>query len=1247
VREPPCDFARVMLKLTPKVAWLAWVVLGIGLLVSVFAGLQVKQGIEHHVQGEFAFACDQVTLKIEERLDAFALVLRGGAALFAASKEVKRNEWHAFAANLKAEKGIPGAQGIGFAQIIPADQLATHIAQIRAEGFPGYTVHPPGQRDLYTSIIYLEPFRDRNLRAFGYDMYAEPVRRAAMEQARDTGEAALSGKVELVQENGIDIQAGTLMYMPVYRNGMAVDTVAQRRSAILGWVYSPYRMNNLMSGILGEWESHEGKIVDLQIYDIGEANPANLLFDNKQACTPDKRSLFYQQRTVDFNGNRWLLVFDRTPSAPAIVYTQAWVTLAGGILVSGLLSWLMSSIINTRRDAFRIATHLTEAIRNREEALQESDAKIHLLLDSTAEAIYGIDVGGGCTFCNNACLRLLGYQHPDELLGKNMHWLIHGKYADGTFYPLEACRIFRACNSGERMHVDDEVLWRADGTSFPAEYWSYPQIRDGVVVGAVVTFLDITERRRARSELEQVSARLELALRAGGIGVWEYVIVNDTLVWDDRMFALYGINRMDFTNAYDAWRTGIHPDDSERENAEFQMAIRGEKEFDSEFRVCWPDGSLHHIRALAVAQRDNAGKPERMIGTSWDITEIRQREKKKLDDSENRYRSIFEGSPDGIVIADVEHKKILFANPAACKMLGYSDEEFKMMNVAELHPEETLHRTLAAFEMQADGKIRLAQNIQCIKKDGSSLFADINSSRVVINGRKHLVGFFRDITDRKQTEEKLARREAEMRTTLYSIGDGVISLDINGRVTLMNQVAEQLTGWSESEALGKPLEEVFCIINEETREKIVNPVSLISNVVDNMGIVAHNLLIARDGTEYSIGDSAAPIFDQGNNITGFVLVFRDLTKERESANTIFQQFAIIETYVGLVALADMDGKLIYINKGGTKMLGATDPSELLTKDITDFIVPANFSRKTDKITVIDLKDERWSGESTLKRIDASSIPVSQTIFPIRDDEDKPKHIGIIMMDISPQKELQEKLQMSEKLAVMGRLMADVSHELNNPLAIVIGRTEFMLSHIDEQSEPFKAKLEIVLHSARRCKTILSNLLTYSRTIGKKEGAVNLPDLIAEAINSVNYECDMTAVDVTVNSTLPPDTAISGNKDALLSVFINLIRNAWRAMAKKGSLSFILAQENENYLRIEIQDTGVGISSGKLKNIFQPFSSGWREGDGTGLGLATSRGIIETHGGIIWVESEGEGKGAKFTVLLPYKIRHLSVADLNQ
>ncbi len=143
-----------------------------------------------------------------------------------------------------------------------------------------------------------------------------------------------------------------------------------------------------------------------------------------------------------------------------------------------------------------VERNITELVETRQE-LQATEQHSRLLLESTAEAIYGIDLDGNCTFCNPSCVQMLGYDSADELLGRNMHRCIHHTRPDGSPYANEECRIYLAFRQGEGSHVDDEVLWRKDGTAFPAEYWSYPISRDGETVGAVVTFIDITERKQA------------------------------------------------------------------------------------------------------------------------------------------------------------------------------------------------------------------------------------------------------------------------------------------------------------------------------------------------------------------------------------------------------------------------------------------------------------------------------------------------------------------------------------------------------------------------------------------------------------------------------------------------------------------------------------------------------------------------------------------------------------------------------
>ena len=160
--------------------------------------------------------------------------------------------------------------------------------------------------------------------------------------------------------------------------------------------------------------------------------------------------------------------------------------------------------------AFGIATLRARAARAKNEsALQEKEEHIRLLLDSTAEAICGVDFKGNCTWVNRAAADMLGYREPSGLLGKSLHAVSHYRSPDGRPLPQDECRAYRALVKGDYAHVDDEVMWRADGTFFPVEYWSHPMRRNGDTIGAVVTFLDITERKRAESEIRVLNAELE------------------------------------------------------------------------------------------------------------------------------------------------------------------------------------------------------------------------------------------------------------------------------------------------------------------------------------------------------------------------------------------------------------------------------------------------------------------------------------------------------------------------------------------------------------------------------------------------------------------------------------------------------------------------------------------------------------------------------------------------------------------
>jgi len=232
------------------------------------------------------------------------------------------------------------------------------------------------------------------------------------------------------------------------------------------------------------------------------------------------------------------------------------------------------------------------------------DGKLQLLSEKLA-LMYGFSIEQKDAYLSKSIYDFIDPSDHD-ILNKNLKELISGK----NNQKITEYKAIKKDNSHFFVDVNSTVLYDSNGKP------------------TSILFIerDITERKKAEDALKQITTRLELATRAGGVGVWDYDILNDIFIWDDQMFGLYDIKEKETADAYEVWQKGVHPYDLDRGNEEVQMAIRGEKEFDTEFRVIWKDGSIHNIKALATVLRDIKGKPVRMIGTNWDITQQKQNE---------------------------------------------------------------------------------------------------------------------------------------------------------------------------------------------------------------------------------------------------------------------------------------------------------------------------------------------------------------------------------------------------------------------------------------------------------------------------------------------------------------------------------------------------------------------------------------------------------------------------------------------
>lgn len=360
--------------------WLPLVVLGLGLVITYTLWKNEQHIITQDHQLNFDFSVQENLSLIKQRMLAYEQVLRGVRGLFSASDSVGRSEFHDYVSALGLEDTYPGIQGVGFSLIVPAALKESHIESVRGEGFPGYTIKPEGVRKNYSAIIYLEPFSGRNLRAFGYDMFSEKVRRVAMERARDTGTVALSGKVKLVQENGEQEQAGVLIYLPVYANGKPHNSLESRRSAIIGWVYSPFRMGNLMAGLFGR----HGNEMDIEIYDGTEISEKTLLY-NSARLRPARQIApqLHDIRRIQIAGQTWTVAFRSLPTLANHDKSGK----AGDIAIVGIvLSILLTLITRLLAAAQSRAVESREALAIKQKQLEDLNLSLEQrVIERTAE----------------------------------------------------------------------------------------------------------------------------------------------------------------------------------------------------------------------------------------------------------------------------------------------------------------------------------------------------------------------------------------------------------------------------------------------------------------------------------------------------------------------------------------------------------------------------------------------------------------------------------------------------------------------------------------------------------------------------------------------------------------------------------------------------------------------------------------------------------------------------------------------
>jgi PAS domain S-box-containing protein len=500
---------------------------------------------------------------------------------------------------------------------------------------------------------------------------------------------------------------------------------------------------------------------------------------------------------------------------------------------------------------------------------------------------------------------------------------------------------------------------------------------------------------------------------------------------------------------------------------------------------------------------------------------------------------------------------------------------------------------------------------------------------------------------RQRAAEVLAEQKERLRTTLASIGDAVISTDDEGSITYMNAMAETLTGWKSDEALGMPLTQVFNIVNESTRLSVENPALRALKEGTIVGLANHTVLIAKDGTERPIDDSASPIRCRDSEIVGCVLVFRDVTERQSQERALReqeQQFrTLAESIPQLCWMANQDGHIFWYNRRWYDYTGTTieemegwgwqsvhDPDEL----------PKVLQRWKASIAT----GEPFDMVFPLKGKDGVFRPFLTRIEPVKNAEGRVDRWFGTNTDITEAKRTEEELrrltaELSEADRRKDEFLATLAHELRNPLAPIRNGLQ-VLRLAGTNGEAVEQTRTMMDRQLSQMVRLVDDLLDVSRITRNKlelrKEPVELSAVVNSAVETSRPLIEACNHELTV--TLPPSPIyLEADLTRLAQVFSNLLNNAARYTERGGHIG-LTAKKQEKEVLVAVQDDGIGIRPDMLPKVFELFTQADRSLErahgGLGIGLTLVKRLVEMHGGTVEARSQGQDHGSEFVVRLP-------------
>lgn len=566
------------------------------------------------------------------------------------------------------------------------------------------------------------------------------------------------------------------------------------------------------------------------------------------------------------------------------------------------------------------------------------------------------------------------------------------------------------------------------------------------------------------------------------------------------------------------------------------------------------------------------GKVINIVGARRDITDLKRIEK-ELSEREGQYRSLFENNHAVMMLIEPETGQIVAVNHAACKFYGYTNQELTKKKITDINmlTSEQVHKEMESARNEKKKQFFFRHRLA----NGEMRDVEVYSGPIAVKGKELLYSIVHDISERRRVERALYNEKELFKVTIHSIGDGLLTTDKEGNITLLNKVAEEITGWTMEEAVGKSSNEVFNIVNGSTGICYEDPVKGVLKTGNTIELEENTVLISKNGLEKNIADSGAPIMDSSGNILGAVLVFCDVTDRKLVEKEVQQKNKELSEL--LKELESTQMHLIQQEKmAGIGQLAAGVAHEI--NNPLGYII-SNFN-------TLRIYGERYN------EIGIASRRLKESIRKGKFIEIK-KHVEYI-----------EQLENNYKIDFMDEDIVELLEEsiegLERISKIVKGLRIF--SRVDQNYEYEKFDLNF---------TIENTLLV--------------------AASEIKYHAE-------IEKNLDDIPMLYGVPSQINQVLLNLILNASYAIKvsqidRKGLIT-INTYYKDNYINCEVIDNGLGIPPNIISQMFNPFFTTKPVGEGTGLGLSISYDIIKNkHNGDIEVESI-EGIGTKFKLKFP-------------